>query len=331
MLPAYCLSPVPTGGKLLVHTPLPQQEEPKASSQLMASPAPNDERWRVFVSSCANTGVLILANSTTTVSHLQAETVRRHQIQYPEHDVASCRRLYAKHALEQGNHDWWAVADSAFISGFAPPGEVHFHADLFDSAGNQCQPLGQPAAASAAGQPANGEPAAAVMVNPPQPVLPPIEQPLLGYTNLLGHVDDDFLEGESARQGFQAKMHIQAEFETKVLQLQAVTAQHEQSPSGAPDEPSGKKKRKSLSRQAYKQKQRARKNPPSSQAGHQSGMTDPSQPAALPTSGTPLQQAPSGQADVSMLLGPAAASAAAVTTDPGPLAAAPAAHVTRAL
>lgn len=67
--------------------------------------------------------------------------------------------------------------------------------------GNQCQPLGQPAAASAAGQPANGEPAAAVMVNPPQPVLPPIEQPLLGYTNLLGHVDDDFLEGESARQG----------------------------------------------------------------------------------------------------------------------------------
>ena len=124
-------------------------------------------------------------------------------------------------------------------------------------------------------------------------------------------------------------MHIQAEFETKVLQLQAVTAQHEQSPSGAPDEPSGKKKRKSLSRQAYKQKQRARKNPPSSQAGHQSGMTDPSQPAALPTSGTPLQQAPSGQADVSMLLGPAAASAAAVTTDPGPLAAAPAAHVTR--
>lgn len=73
---AYCLSPVPTGGKLLVHTPLPQQEEPKASSQLMASPAPNDERWRVFVSSCANTGVLILANSTTTVSHLQGVTYR---------------------------------------------------------------------------------------------------------------------------------------------------------------------------------------------------------------------------------------------------------------
>ncbi len=67
--------------------------------------------------------------------------------------------------------------------------------------GNQCQPLGQPAAASAAGQPANSEPAAAVMVNPPQPVLPPIEQPPLGYNNLLGHVDNDFPEVESARQG----------------------------------------------------------------------------------------------------------------------------------
>ncbi|KAL0030535.1 hypothetical protein WJX79_002841 [Trebouxia sp. C0005] len=263
---AYCLSPVPTGGKLLVHTPLPQQEEPKASSQLMASPAPNDERWRVFVSSCANTGVLILANSTTTVSHLQAETVRRHQIQYPEHDVASCRRLYAKHALEQGNHDWWAVADSAFISGFAPPGEVHFHADLFDSAGNQCQPLGQPAAASAAGQPANGEPAAAVMVNPPQPVLPPIEQPLLGYTNLLGHVDDDFLEGESARQeSVSGGGKVEEEPQAKRQRHggdQAVTAQHEQSPSGAPDEPSGKKKRKTAQAAAVVQQQQQQQLPP---------------------------------------------------------------------
>ena len=66
--------------------------------------------------------------------------------------------------------------------------------------GNQCQPLGQPAAASAAGQPANSEPAAAVMVNPPQPPL--IEHPLpLGYNSLLGDVDDDFLEVESAPQG----------------------------------------------------------------------------------------------------------------------------------
>jgi hypothetical protein len=46
-----------------------------------------------------------------------AETVRRHNIQYPEHDVASCRRLYAKHALEQGNRGWWAVAESHLISG----------------------------------------------------------------------------------------------------------------------------------------------------------------------------------------------------------------------
>ena len=114
---------------------------------------------------------------------------------------------------------------------------------------------------------------------------------------------------------------MKAEFETKLLHLQAVMAQHEQNPSGAPDEPSGKKKRQSRSRQAYKQKQRARKNPPTSQAAPRSGMTDPRQPAALPTSGTPVQQA-------SMLLRPAAASAAAVMTDPGPSAAAPAAHVT---
>ena len=73
---AYCLSPVPTGGDLLVHTLLPHQREPQAPAQLMASPAPNDERWRVFVSSCANTGVLILANSTTTISHLQGVTYR---------------------------------------------------------------------------------------------------------------------------------------------------------------------------------------------------------------------------------------------------------------
>ncbi len=99
-------------------------------------------------------------------------------------------------------------------------------------------------------------------------------------------------------------------------------AQHEQSPSGAPDQPSGKKKRNSLNRQAYKQKQRARKDLLSSQAAHQSGMTGPRQPAAAPTSGTPFQQA-----DVSMLLRPAAASAAALMTDPGPSAAAPAAHV----
>jgi hypothetical protein len=62
--------------------------------------------------------------------------------------------------------------------------------------GNQCQPLGQPAAASAAGQPANSEFAPVVIVNPPQP--PPDEQPPLGFNSLLGHVDD---EVESARQG----------------------------------------------------------------------------------------------------------------------------------
>ena len=73
---AYCLSPVPTRGDLLLYTLLPQQREPQAPSQPMASPAPNDERWRVFVSSCANTGVLILANSTTTISHLQGVTYR---------------------------------------------------------------------------------------------------------------------------------------------------------------------------------------------------------------------------------------------------------------
>lgn len=104
--------------------------------------------------------------------------------------------------------------------------------------------------------------------------------------------------------------------------------QHEHNPSGAPDQPSGKKKRNSLRRQVYKQKQRARTNPLSSQAVHQSEMTDPKQPAALPTSGTPDQQVPGCQADVSMLLRPAAASAAALMTDPGPSAAAPAAHVT---
>ena len=102
-------------------------------------------------------------------------------------------------------------------------------------------------------------------------------------------------------------------------------AQHEQNTSGAPDQPSGKKKRNSLNRQAYKQKQRARKNPPTSQAAHQSKMTDLMQPAAAPASATPVQQA-----DVSMLLRPAAASAAAVMTDPGLSAAAPAAHVTDA-
>ncbi len=102
-------------------------------------------------------------------------------------------------------------------------------------------------------------------------------------------------------------------------------AEHEHNPSGAPDQPSGKKKRNSLNRQAYKQKQRARKNPPTSQAAHQSKMTDLMQPAAAPASATPVQQA-----DVSMLLRPAAASAAAVMTDPGPSAAAPAAHVTDA-
>ncbi|KAL0019716.1 hypothetical protein WJX77_003911 [Trebouxia sp. C0004] len=413
---AYCLSPVPpAGGDLLVRTFLPEQKEPKAPSQLMASPAPNDERWRVFVSSCANTGLLILANSTTTVSHLQAETVRRHEIQYPEHDVASCRRLYAKHALAQGNHGWWAVAESHLISGLAPPGEVHFHADLFDSAGNQCQPLGQPAAASAAGQEANSEPAAAVVVNPPQPVLPPIEHPPLGHHNSLGHVDTDFPEVEPAPQESvsggnsqqDGSLHISVpsasavaaqrhQLQQQLLQRQqaqqqaqqqqqqaqhgsqraqhgsqpaqqhegniqsvshkrrlsqafaqvkgveqtpgdeaeeapqvkrqrhggdqAVMAQHGQNSSGGPDEPSGKKRRLSLSRQAYKQKQRARKNPPTSQAAHQSGMTHPSQPAALPTSRTPLQQG--RQADVSMLLRPSAASAAAVMTDPGPSAAA---------
>lgn len=112
--------------------------------------------------------------------------------------------------------------------------------------------------------------------------------------------------------------------------LQAVMTQHEHNPSGAPDQPSGKKKRNSLRRQVYKQKQRARTNPLSSQAVHQSEMTDPKQPAALPTSGTPDQQVPGCQADVSMLLRPAAASAAAVMTDPGLSAAAPAAHVTDA-
>ena len=104
--------------------------------------------------------------------------------------------------------------------------------------------------------------------------------------------------------------------------------QHEHNPSGAPDQPSGKKKRNSLRRQVYKQKQRARTNPLSSQAVHQSEMTDPKQPAALPTSGTPDQQVPGCQADVSMLLRPATASAAALMADPGPLAAAPAANVT---
>ena len=59
-----------------MHTSLSQQREPQGPSQLMASPAPNDERWRVFVSSCANTGVLILGNSTTTISHLQGVTYR---------------------------------------------------------------------------------------------------------------------------------------------------------------------------------------------------------------------------------------------------------------
>ncbi len=127
---------------------------------------------------------------------------------------------------------------------------------------------------------------------------------------------------------FQTDSHIQAGFETKWLHLQAVMAQHQPTPSGAPAEPSGKKKRHSLSRQAYKLKQRARRNPPTSQAAHQSGMTDPRRPAAAPTSGTPFQQVPGRQADVSTLLRPAAASAAAVMTDPGPSAAAPAAHVT---
>jgi len=110
--------------------------------------------------------------------------------------------------------------------------------------------------------------------------------------------------------------------------LQAVMTQHEHNPSGAPDQPSGKKKRNSLRRQVYKQKQRARTNPLSSQAVHQSEMTDPKQPAALPTSGTPDQQVPGCQADVSMLLRPATASAAALMADPGPSAAAPAANVT---
>jgi len=113
-----------------------------------------------------------------------------------------------------------------------------------------------------------------------------------------------------------------------LLHLQAVMAQHEQNPSGVPDKLSGKNKRQSLSRQAYKQKQRARRNPPSSQAAYQSGMTDPSQPAAAPTSRNPVQQVLGRQADVSMLLRPAAASAATVMTDPGPSAAAPVAHVT---
>ena len=124
------------------------------------------------------------------------------------------------------------------------------------------------------------------------------------------------------------RRYIQAGIGSGLLHLQAVMAQHQQSPSGAPDKLSGKMKRQSLSRQAYKQKQRARKNPPSSQAAHQSGVTDPSQPPAAPSSGTPVQQAPDRQADVSMLLRPAAASAAALMTDPGPSAAAPAAHVT---